>query len=164
MEGGESWYCTFTVYLSGFSVSVLPAVSLEDGFLHCEIVEGSFRADTFVSFIQGLLENMQPFPQSNSVIVMDDSHIHKLPLIQEMISARYVGNLARYLVLTNPLPEASAVNFCPHPLQITTRSNSRSRGWSIIFVVVEITTVWYRLECHLPRSTAAFSKPCIRLA
>ncbi len=102
--------------------------SLEDGFLHCEIVEGSFRADTFVSFIQGLLENMQPFPQSNSVIVMDDSHIHKLPLIQEMISARYVGNLARYLVLTNPLPEASAVNFCPHPLQITTRSNSRSRG------------------------------------
>jgi len=75
---------------------------------------------------------------------MDDSHIHKLPLIQEMISARYVGNLARYLVLTNPLPEVSAVNFCPHPLQIT--------------------TVWYRLECHLPRSTAAFSKPCIRLA
>src|SRR5260370_2615735 len=75
-----------------------------------------------------LLENMQPFPQSNSVIVMDDSHIHKLPLIQEMISARYVGNLARYLVLTNPLSEASAVNFCPHPLQITTRSNSRSRG------------------------------------
>jgi len=46
---------------SSFSYSVLPAISLESGFLHCEVVEGSFRADTFALFIQNLLEHMEPF-------------------------------------------------------------------------------------------------------
>ena len=67
------------------------ALSLEDGILHCEIVEGSFRADTFALFIQNLLEHMQLFPAPNSVIVMDNCHIHKNPFIQELIAARYVS-------------------------------------------------------------------------
>ena len=72
-----------------FRFSVLPAISLK-GFLHCEVVEGSFRADTFALFIQNVLEHMEPFPGPNSVIFMDNCHIHKSPYIQELISARFV--------------------------------------------------------------------------
>jgi DDE superfamily endonuclease len=86
-------------YLFCFSFSVLPAMSLEDGFLHCEIVEGSFRSDTFALFIQNLLEHMQPFPQPNSVIVMDNCHIHKNLFIQEIIAAQYVRTQAHHLAL-----------------------------------------------------------------
>ncbi|KIJ08894.1 hypothetical protein PAXINDRAFT_48567, partial [Paxillus involutus ATCC 200175] len=68
-----------------FFFSVLPALSLQDGFLHCSIVEGSFCTESFTSFIRGLLDNMQPFPAPNSVIVMDNCRIHKHPDIQELI-------------------------------------------------------------------------------
>ncbi|KIK81822.1 hypothetical protein PAXRUDRAFT_155184, partial [Paxillus rubicundulus Ve08.2h10] len=44
---------------------------------------------TFYVFIQCLLEKMQPFPFPNSVIVMDNCHIHKHPEIQEFIELRY---------------------------------------------------------------------------
>jgi hypothetical protein len=72
------------------SFSVLPALSLDSGILHCEIVEGSFCTKTFNHFIEGLLNNMHPYPSSNSVIVMDNCHIHKHPDTQAMIEARLV--------------------------------------------------------------------------
>jgi DDE superfamily endonuclease len=73
-------------------------MSLEDGILHCEVIKGSFRAGTFALFIQNLLEYMQPDPQSNLVIVMDNCCIHKSAYIQEMIAAWYVRNLAHYCI------------------------------------------------------------------
>jgi transposase len=51
-------------------------------------VEGSFRTDSFTRFIEGLLKNMQPYPAPNSVIVMDNCHIHKHPQIQALIEER----------------------------------------------------------------------------
>jgi hypothetical protein len=75
-----------------FSFSVLPAISLDSSILHCDIVEGSFRADTFALFIQKLLDNMQPFPGHNSVIVMDNCRIHKNSYIEEMIRAWYASH------------------------------------------------------------------------
>jgi DDE superfamily endonuclease len=86
---------TALYYLSFLRFSVLPAISL-DGFLHCEIVEGSFRSETFALFIQNLLDHMQPFPGPNSVIVMDNCRIHKTPFIQELIQARCVYSYASY--------------------------------------------------------------------
>ncbi|KAJ7653431.1 hypothetical protein B0H17DRAFT_856633, partial [Mycena rosella] len=50
---------------------VLPALSL-DGVLHLDILTGSYRATSFNSFIDGLLDNMNPFPGPNSDIVMDN--------------------------------------------------------------------------------------------
>ncbi|KIK98116.1 hypothetical protein PAXRUDRAFT_134871, partial [Paxillus rubicundulus Ve08.2h10] len=64
---------------------VLPALSLNGGIIHCEIVGGSFCTETFLQFIKGLLEEMQPYPAPNSVILMDNCQIHKHPDIQEMI-------------------------------------------------------------------------------
>ncbi|KIK75943.1 hypothetical protein PAXRUDRAFT_171217, partial [Paxillus rubicundulus Ve08.2h10] len=59
------------------------------GIIHCEILQGSFCTETFSHFIRGFLNEMQPYPSQNSVIVMDNCHIHKHPDIQEMIESRY---------------------------------------------------------------------------
>ncbi|KAF8466782.1 hypothetical protein DFH94DRAFT_619471, partial [Russula ochroleuca] len=56
--------------------SVLPTLSLNDGILHCDIVEGSFDSQLFYQFIERVLDQMQPYPSKNSVIVMDNCHIH----------------------------------------------------------------------------------------
>jgi DDE superfamily endonuclease len=68
--------------------SVLPALSLEEGVLHCDIIEGSFNTASFYKFIEHTLDHMQPFPASNSVIVMDNCHIHKHIDIQNLIESR----------------------------------------------------------------------------
>ncbi|KAF9516166.1 hypothetical protein BS47DRAFT_1292961, partial [Hydnum rufescens UP504] len=50
---------------------ILPTLSM-DGILHLKIVEGSFNCPLFMEFIEGLLDQMNPFPGPNSVIVMDN--------------------------------------------------------------------------------------------
>jgi len=71
-----------------YSYSVLPALSLHCGILHCDIIEGSFCTDTFTEFVRTLLDHMQPYPLPNSVIVMDNCRIHKHPQILQMIEER----------------------------------------------------------------------------
>ena len=78
--------------------SVLPALSLHNGVIHCDIVEGSFCTETFYSFIGGVLDNMNPYPAPNSVIVMDNCRIHKHPEILDLIVSRYVCTF--FLLLT----------------------------------------------------------------
>ncbi|TFK68634.1 hypothetical protein BDN72DRAFT_748652, partial [Pluteus cervinus] len=65
---------------------MLPALSL-DGILHLEVIDRSFTAATFNQFIEGLLDNMNPFPAPNSVIAMDNASIHKSHLLEEMVLA-----------------------------------------------------------------------------
>jgi hypothetical protein len=67
--------------------SVLPALSL-DGILHLKIVEGSFTGPLFQQFVCGLLDAMNPFPEPNSVLVMDNAAIHRSPNVREMVEAR----------------------------------------------------------------------------
>jgi transposase len=56
--------------------------------LACNIVEGSYSAPQFKNFLRGLLNEMQPFPGRNSVIVMDNARIHRSPGLREMIEER----------------------------------------------------------------------------
>ncbi|KIK94858.1 hypothetical protein PAXRUDRAFT_142006, partial [Paxillus rubicundulus Ve08.2h10] len=49
-------------FVHGQCYSVLPALSLNGGIIHCKIVEGSFCTETFSQFIKGLLDEMQPYP------------------------------------------------------------------------------------------------------
>jgi hypothetical protein len=79
--------CSANYIFSSFSV--LPALCL-DGILHVDIVEGAFNTESFYEFINRLLDQMQPYPASNSVIVMDNCRIHKHPMILDLIRARYV--------------------------------------------------------------------------
>ena len=55
-----------------------------------DIIEGSFCTETFYSFIGSVLDNMNPYPAPNSVIVMDNCRIHKHPEILDLIVSRYV--------------------------------------------------------------------------
>ena len=92
MGGGKIIYNpNIHLCLSFFLIrySVLPALSLNDGILHCDIIEGSFDTDKFYTFIGHVLDKMQPFPAPNSVIVMDNCQIHKHPAILELIESRY---------------------------------------------------------------------------
>ncbi len=56
-----------------------------DGILSVKILEGSFTTDTFNTFVEGLLDVMQPYPAKNSVIVLDNCWVHKDPVLIEMI-------------------------------------------------------------------------------
>jgi DDE superfamily endonuclease len=67
--------------------SILPALSL-DGILHLEVLDHSFTGEEFHSFVEGILDQMQPWPLPNLVLVLDNASIHKIPGIQEMVEAR----------------------------------------------------------------------------
>ena len=41
--------------------SILPALSL-DGIIHLEVLDHSFNSDEFQNFIEGVLDQMQPWP------------------------------------------------------------------------------------------------------
>ena len=49
--------------------SVLPMLSLNDGILHCDIVEGSFDSQLFYQFIERVLNQMQPYPSKTQSLL-----------------------------------------------------------------------------------------------
>jgi hypothetical protein len=59
-----------------------------DGILHLEVQDHPFSGEDFGNFIEGVLDRMHPFPLPNSVLVMDNASIHKVPGIREMIEGR----------------------------------------------------------------------------
>ncbi|OSD01422.1 hypothetical protein PYCCODRAFT_1340333, partial [Trametes coccinea BRFM310] len=65
----------------------------------------------FFAFIDGLLDQMQPYPAPNSVIVMDNARIHKAPEIVELIESRgmRVEFLPTYSPDFNPIEQAFSV-------------------------------------------------------
>lgn len=85
---GSELFLSSLTHLFWNRFSVLPALSLNDGILHCDIVEGAFDTQLFYTFISRLLDQMQPFPAPNSVIVMDNCRIHKHPDILALIESR----------------------------------------------------------------------------
>jgi hypothetical protein len=69
--------------------SILPALSL-DGILHLEVLDHSFSGEEFRNFVEGVLDQMQPWPLPNSVLVLDNASIHKIPGIREIVETRCV--------------------------------------------------------------------------
>jgi hypothetical protein len=67
--------------------SMLPALSL-DSILHLDVLDWSYTSKLFNEFVNGLLDNMNPFPAQNSVLVMDNASIHKSLVLQQMVEAR----------------------------------------------------------------------------
>jgi hypothetical protein len=56
-----------------------------DSIIYLKVLGGSFTALTFMKFIEELLDQMNPYPGPNSVIIMDNCAIHKVLDILEMI-------------------------------------------------------------------------------
>jgi hypothetical protein len=67
--------------------SMLPALSF-DGPLYITAQEGAYNSQDFASFINGLLDTMNPYPAKNSVIIMDNASIHKAACLRPMIEQR----------------------------------------------------------------------------
>ncbi len=59
-----------------------------DGVVHLEVLDRPFTGADFAEFVEGTLDCMQPWPLPNSVLVMDNASIHKVPGIREMVEAR----------------------------------------------------------------------------
>lgn len=68
--------------------SILPALC-STGILTVDMGEGSYNNSWFWCFIDGLLDQMSPWPQCNSVIVMGNCQIHKNKKVLDMIEARW---------------------------------------------------------------------------
>lgn len=59
-----------------------------DGILHLAIQDCPYTAVQFNSFVEALLDTMNPFPQRNSVIIMDNASIHKSQELRELVEGR----------------------------------------------------------------------------
>ena len=62
----------------------------------------------FLSFVEGLLDRMQPWPLPNLVLIMDNAAIHRVKCVWEMVEAH--GSRLVYLLAyspdLNPIEEA----------------------------------------------------------
>ncbi|KAF8575113.1 hypothetical protein K439DRAFT_1370769, partial [Ramaria rubella] len=69
--------------------SVLPAMSL-DGIIYSHVVRGSFNSNSFQDYLVDLLRVMNPYPQKNSILVMDNCSIHHIEGVAELCAERQV--------------------------------------------------------------------------
>lgn len=89
------------------SYSVLPALSI-DGIFYSDIKLGSYNGDEFLEWLDGLLEEMNPYPASRSVLVLDNCRIHHVEGVQEKCDEHGVRliYLPPYSPDLNPIEEA----------------------------------------------------------
>jgi transposase len=59
-----------------------------DGVIYADITQGSFDGDSFQEFLARLLPLMNPYPQKNSVLVMDNCAIHHVDGVAQMCAER----------------------------------------------------------------------------
>ena len=68
----------------GSKYSILPALSL-NSILHLEVVKNTVTGATFHCFVEGLLLRMNKWPLPNSVLIIDNTSIHKVAGICELV-------------------------------------------------------------------------------
>jgi hypothetical protein len=67
--------------------SLLPAITT-DGIIYSHIKVGGYNGDQFIEYLQGLLNVMNPYPESHSVLVMDNCRIHHVDGVEELCTER----------------------------------------------------------------------------
>lgn len=97
----------FDVLPRGRRFSVLPAISINDGVLLVDVTSGTNNTETFNNFILRLLDRMNPYPESNSVILMDNLNIHRSELLEAEVERRGMRVLftPKYSPDLNPIEE-----------------------------------------------------------
>ena len=96
--------CRFEFSLCGTKFFLLPALS-HDGIIHLEVVENTITRDNFLRFVRGLLPRMNKWPLPNSVLVIDNAAVHKVPGIRELIEEHG----ARLLFLPSYSPDFNPI-------------------------------------------------------
>jgi hypothetical protein len=56
--------------------------------LDIAVIEGAVNTEVFVEFIKGLSLEMRPWPEKNSVLVMDNVKFHLADEVREILSER----------------------------------------------------------------------------
>ena len=69
------------------SYFILPAITL-DGIIYSKTIQGSCNGVTFKAWLEGLLEEMNPYLELKSVLVVDTCAIHHVEGVQEMCYER----------------------------------------------------------------------------
>jgi len=59
-----------------------------DGVMYLHIVRGSFDGGSFLEYIAGLVEHMNPYPEPCSVLVMDNCAIHHVDGVADLCDDR----------------------------------------------------------------------------
>ncbi|OCB88961.1 hypothetical protein A7U60_g3916 [Sanghuangporus baumii] len=95
-------------FVRGQRYSIVAALTIE-GYLSARVVEGSVDSIEFLNFIvDEILPRMNPWPQANSVLVMDNCSIHKaeaLRIVVEGVGCKLVY-LPAYSPDFNPIEES----------------------------------------------------------
>jgi hypothetical protein len=70
-----------------FRYTMLPALSSE-GLIYAKVKAGPFNGDSFLQYIEEVLEHMNPYPAPQSVLIMDNCSIHRVDGVAELCNAR----------------------------------------------------------------------------
>ena len=138
----------------GTKYSILPALSL-DGIIHLEVVKNAVTGNEFHQFVQGLIPLMNKWPLPNSVLIVNNSSIHKVEGICEMIEEHgaCLLYLPSYLLDLNLIELAfSSIKawLCTCCDRINIEHNSKDGNiydtfWEAVFsVMVESARGWYK--------------------
>jgi len=77
-------------FLFSAHLHVTQTCIVDDGVIYSSIQVGAFNGDTFLEFIEGLLEEMNPYPAARSVLVMDNCSIHHVDGVRAICEEKYV--------------------------------------------------------------------------
>lgn len=78
---------------------ILLAIGI-NGYLECEIFQGSFNSERFAMFIEKVLRKMTPFSGPRLVLIMDNCSTHHSDMIRPMCEA--AGVRFKYLPPYSP--------------------------------------------------------------
>ena len=105
------------------NLSLLPALTV-DGYIVCNVYEGSVNQNVFAEFIEhDLLPLCNPYPGPRSVIVLDNARVHKAPVRFQIVEFQLKSSISKSLLNDK---DASSNGFPLTPL-ITTPSNTPFR-------------------------------------
>lgn len=102
----------------GKKYSILPAICL-DGIVHLEVLENGVTGEDFRRFVQDLLPRMNKWPLPNSVLVIDNTSIHKVAGIREMVEEHG----ARLLYLPSYSPDFNPIELAFSSIKAWMRKN-----------------------------------------
>ena len=102
----------------GSKYSILPALSL-DGILHLEVVENAVTGAAFRRFVEGLLPRMNKWPLPNSVLVVDNTSIHKVAGIRELVEEHGM----RLMFLPSYSPDLNPIELSFSSIKVWLRAN-----------------------------------------
>jgi hypothetical protein len=86
----------------GKHISILALYGI-NGFIDFDYVEGGYTADDFLSAVQFMIvPHLRPYPEDNSVLVIDNCTVHKNDLAALVAMVEAVGAKVRFLACTAP--------------------------------------------------------------